>query len=434
MTARGDAEALAATFALKTSWSDIPPAARARVTDLALDAIACAVTGRDAPARDTVASAVRALFGGGDSLVIRDEPASPAAAAFLNGWQTTATTMCDVYRPRMCHVTPVVLPALLASATDDTPVTEALAAFAVGIELTVRLCDAMDPVLYTGARWHSPGVIGPYGGATTAARLAGADAGLLRRAWGAAGQHSGGTFAVIGSPGVKTTQGRGAQAGVVAAGLAAYGHGGHPDAWSHPDGGLFAAYDAGDTALATSDFGERWALLGISLRRWPASSSLQTVIESVLALRTADAPISLEVRLPRASFKLCSAVGWDDQLSALQSARWVAAATWLDGDCWLDQFADARRADQVAGDLAAAVTVTEDPTLAEGAAIVTAVRFDGTSETVRRDLMPGSPTRPLGRDEIVAKLSRAGGSSFADELVAALTGSGTFAAVRRLLR
>jgi aconitate decarboxylase len=292
----------------------------------------------------------------------------------------------------------------------------------------------MDPALFTGTRWHSPGVTGPYGGATTAARLAGADADLLRRAWGAAGQHSAGTFAAIGSPGVKTTQGRGAMAGVLAAGLAAAGHGGHPDAWTHPDGGLFDAYGAGGTGLLTDGLGERWALLGIALRRWPASSSLQTVIESVLAVRRDEVPRSVEVRLPRASFKLCAGPGWDDQLSALQSARWVTAATWLDGDCWLDQFTDERRGDPSAQSLAEAVTVVEDTSLTEGAAIIDVEHADGTRDRERRDVMPGSPERPLDREAIVGKLTRAAGATAAHALEAALTGTGEFGAVRDLLR
>jgi len=434
MIARGEAEAVAAEFVLGTAWADIPSPVRDRVVDLALDALACAIAGRDAAARDTLAASVRRLFGSGDALVVRDEPASPAAASFLNGWQTTATTMCDVYRPRMCHVTPVVLPALLAAATDETPIDEALAAFALGAELTVRLCDAMDPERYTGARWHSPGVIGPYGGAATIVRLRGGDAALLRAAWGAAGQHSGGTFAVIGTPGVKTTQGRGALAAVVAADLAAHGHGGPADAWTHPDGGLFDAYDAGDVSLATAGLGERWALLQISIRRWPAASSLQSLIEAVLAARDDAEPASLEVRLPPKAYKQCARADWSDQLSALQSARWIAAAAWLDGDCRLDQFSPERRADAATAALAHRVAVVEDAALPEGGCVVTARRADGSTVTQRRDLMPGSPEHPLTRDDVVAKLARAAGDEAAAALVAALTGGGTFGAVRDVLR
>lgn len=413
---RGALELELADFVTGTEWAAVPLVVRDRVIDLMLDAVACAITGRDAPSRDGFARAVRSLTGAGTAVVVADEPAAPYAAALLNAWQTTATTMCDVYRPRMCHVTPITLGALLAGATSSTSADELRAAFAVGLESTVRLCAAMDRDLYQGSRWHAPGVIGPYGSAATVARLRGLDAATLTRAWGGAGLHSSGTFAAIGSPGVKLTQARAAAAGFLAVELASAGHDGRADAWTHPDGGLFDAYGGSDPEAVTRELGSSWALLDVSLRRWPAASSLQTVIECALAASDGRTDAELEVGLPPQSFKLCAAMGWDDQLSALQSARWVTAVTWLDRECWLDQFAAERRVDEAVAAVAHRVRVIEDDSLPQGAAWL---RVDGVLAE-QRDSVAGSPERPLARADVLDKLRRAAGEPRAERIAAAI--------------
>jgi 2-methylcitrate dehydratase PrpD len=107
-----------AAFATKTRWDDLPAEARERGRQLLLDAIACAFTGRTAPTRDEFAGAARGLGDGAGHPVVGDATgAGRAASALINAWQTTATTMCDVYRPAMCHVTPPLLGAALAASS-----------------------------------------------------------------------------------------------------------------------------------------------------------------------------------------------------------------------------------------------------------------------------------------------------------------------------
>jgi 2-methylcitrate dehydratase PrpD len=312
----------------------------------------------------------------------------------------------------MCHVSPVVLPALLAGIETRMPSqTDALGAFALGLETTVRLCRAMRPDLYQGARWHAPGVIGPFGAATTYALLHGLDDSALRRSWGSAELQSSGTFSAIGSPGVKFTQARGALAGVLAVELALRGHGAAANPFSHPDGGLFDAYGGGDPALATDGLDRDWVLDDISLRRWPAASSLQSLVEAVLALRTdsPELPQSIRIQLPEQSWKLCAGMLWADQLEALQSARWVASVVWADGECWTEQFSTSRIADEELGAFAASrVEVVLDDSLPRGAVRVVAKTAQGAIEHEILTAL-GSPERPLSRDDVEAKLERAAG-------------------------
>jgi 2-methylcitrate dehydratase PrpD len=346
----------------------------------------------------------------------------------LNAWQTTATTMCDVFRPRMCHVSPPLLGAALAE-LDDAPVTELLRAIAVGAEVTVRLCESLNEDLYRGARWHAPGVVGPFGAATTAGLLAGFDAGELERAWGLALLQSAGTFAAIGSPGVKFTQARAALAGVSAVDMTRSGLGGQLDPLQHPDGGLLVAYGGSDPDAVLRGVGDDWRLHGIALRRWPAASSLQSVIEAVLGLReTGDGDGErIELELPPQSYALCADKGWPDQLTALQSARWVAATVWRSGDCTLDGFTPRALDDPQTARLATRVHVTEDPGLGDGAA-----RVHAAGRSIEVPVALGTPQRPLETADVYAKLVRIAGEERAGRLLASLD-AGNAGALRAAL-
>jgi 2-methylcitrate dehydratase PrpD len=410
-----------AEFASETTWDAIPDSARTAGRHLLVDVIACAISGREASARPDFAAAARAL-GSGDALVVSDEQfAGRAAGALLNAWQATATTMCDVFRPRMCHVSPPLLGAALAEFTGDRSVRELIRAVTLGAEITVRLCEALDEELYRGARWHAPGVVGPFGAATAAGLMARLEPADLERAWGLALLQSAGTFAAIGSAGVKFTQARAALAGVLSIDMVRSGLGGQLDALEHPDGGLLIAYGGVDRGAVLRDIGRDWRLHGIALRRWPAASSLQSVVEAVLAHHDSHQPEtpgdSIRIELPPQSYALCADKGWSDQLTALQSARWVAATVWRTGDCTLDDFSPRALGDLATSDIAQRVRVVEDITLADGAA-----RVKVGDRAVEISAALGTPARPLGAADVEGKLARVAGETRARRVLEAMDG------------
>jgi 2-methylcitrate dehydratase PrpD len=323
------------------------------------------------------------------------------SAAFVNGFQITAFTMCDVYRPALCHVTPEVVPAVLAVAErDGVPGTTVLAALAVGLEVTTRLGLGIDYPRFRANGWHAPGVIGTIGAAAAAARVLGLDDRRTRQAMGLGVSQAAGTFAAIGTPAVKFHQARGAVSGLWAASFAANGIGGSERALTHPDGGLFETYAGGGRPDRVLDrLGEEWQLEQISLRRWPAASSLQSLVDCMLVAEAhgLDGVESVEVTLPQASYDLCAARGWDDQLSAMQSARYVAAVVLRDGQCWIDQFTNRRRADHAIDGFARnRVTVHCDPDLptAGSAGAGTPARCDAGPALRHRARRPGPPPDP----------------------------------------
>src|ERR1700728_2840735 len=129
-----------AQFVSGLRYDDIPLSVREHCKNLLLDALACAVSGRLGEETGQVAAFASALAQSSESSVIGAEPMSLAGATLLNAYLITATTMCDVHRETMTHVTPEVMPpALLIAERDGRDGRALLTALAAGCEVTTRV-------------------------------------------------------------------------------------------------------------------------------------------------------------------------------------------------------------------------------------------------------------------------------------------------------
>lgn len=393
-------EALLATWARELRWKDVPVEVQERVENLLLDTIASSFAGRELALVARAEAAAEAFAG-----------TSAASAVFVDAYRITSATICDVYRPGLCHVTPVVVPPLFAlarkrgSSRDDL-----LAALTVGLELVPRLCRGLSYPELRRRGWHTPGVVGPIGAAAAAARLVGADP---LQAMAHAAAQSAGTFVSLGTEAVKFNQARGAVAGLLAT-LAAEAGLEASSAWlTGSDGGLAASYGDGHVRQElTTGLGRDWELLRISLRRWPAASSVQSLIDAVLELAArrveAGDVRALSISLAPAAYEVSGERLWTDTLGAMQSARWVAAATLHDRDWWLESSGPGRTGDPTVGRFASErVTVAADGALAGAALRLEVALASGDTLSLVRQTAPGDPDQPLSRDQIEAKLRRA---------------------------
>jgi len=263
-----------AGFFADLRYDSLPAAVRERVTDIVLDTVASALAGRHGDETAQIEALADAIGGPKTSTVIAGPKQSLAGATLVNGYQVTAVTVCDIHRPTLCHVTPEVVPPALAVAEErGASGRDLLVAVATGLEAVVRAGAGMRYKSMRARGWHSPGVIGPFGGATAVASLLGLDAARFQNALSLAGTQSAGTFAHWGTPTIKFHQSRGAYSGLLAGLLAEQGFKAGPEIFTADHGGLFNLYsDGGDPAAAVAGLGEDWMLNTISLRLWPAAS------------------------------------------------------------------------------------------------------------------------------------------------------------------
>jgi|SRR5579884_1372789 len=412
-------------FTSRLNLSDLPPRVRERVKDILLDTLASALSGHDASESNAVVDAAGGVFGAGDSTVIGGGSLSPAGAAMANGYLITAVTVCDVYRPTLCHITPeVVPPALTVTEEVNAHGRDLLVAVAAGLEIAARVGLGINYPEFRSRGWHSPGVSGTFGGAAAAARLLGLESKQTNYAFGIAGSQATGSFAQLGTPGIKFSQARGAFAGLMSAELAATGFTASDEILVSPVGGLYRTHsDGGNPERALEGLGETWELEDISLRPWPVGAYLQTVVSVVLPMVN-ELDLSLEtvakVRLWLSSnaHRLHGHVDPSDRFRARLAPGYVVAAVIRDRRCWLDQFTEEMVGDPTTQDFVHdRVGVFEDSELDDTAVRAELELTDGRTIQAIRSVSHGDASDPLTRAEIVEKF-RAASSNVLSESAA----------------
>jgi len=419
-----------ADFVVATRLEDLADSARERARIVLADTVASALMGsrsEEVPLIERLASAVA---GPGRSPVVGRPPLANAGAVLVNGYLVTATTVCDVYRPALCHVSPQVFPPALATGIErDVTGADFLLAFALGLEITTRVALGSNYPAFRARGWHSPGVWGPFGGAAAAGTLLGLDARHMRNAFSLAGSQSAGTFAHWGTPTIKFHQSRGALSGYLAANLAETGFEAGADVLTAEDGGLYGTYsDGGNPDVALDGLGDRWELERLSLRPWPLASSLQSVATALLHLVETEGASAASVARARVGlsatvYNMHGQLPWDNRFSALLSAPFVSAVILADGTCGLDQFTPERLKDGELDRYAREnVSVVLDDTVEGTGAVVELELTDGRRLTDRRAVPRGDEQDPLSMADVRSKFLAAAAGVLPDDVAARALG------------
>jgi 2-methylcitrate dehydratase PrpD len=400
-----------AEFAASTRLGDLSESARERARIVFADAVASAYMGNRSDEVPMIERLALATAGRGQSPVVGRAPLANAGAVLVNGYLVTATTVCDVHRPTLCHVSPEVFPPSLAVAVErGISGAELLRAFALGLEITTRVGLGSNYSAFRANGWHSPGVWGPFGGATAAGTLLGLDKSQMRNALSLAGSQSAGTFAHWGTPTIKFHQSRGALSGYLAAILAETGFQAGADVLTAEDGGLYRTYsDGGQPKVALDGLGWQWELEQLSLRPWPLASSLQSLATALLHLVETGGVRAADVRRAHVSlsptvYGMHGELPWNDRFHALLSARYVTSVMLADGTCGLDQFTAERLADHRLDRYAREnVEIVSSATVERNGAIVELELTDGRVISDRRTVPRGDAGDPLSMADVREK-------------------------------
>jgi 2-methylcitrate dehydratase PrpD len=435
-----------AKFAATLRYDDIPPRVRDHCKNLLLDTLACAVSGRLGEETGQVAALAQALAQSSESSVIGREPLSLAGATLLNAFLVTATTMCDVHRATLTHVTPEIIPPALAIAErDGRSGRDLLVAIAAGCEVTTRIGIGLDYPKFRARGWHGPGILGPFGAAAAAGSLMNFDADTMARAFGLAGSQSAGTFAAWGTPTVKFHQCRGALSGLMAALLAQQKFVATREFLTAKDGGLYNTYvDGGIPDAAIADLGSRWELEQIAMRLWPSATVIQGMISALFELLDKHKVDTARVRKVRVglsphAFAMHGGFGtYKAKFEALLSAHYTAAVILHDRVLTLAQFEPARYDDpQLRRFAAEQVEVRADASVNGSQATVDIETADGATLSARCEHPLGSFENPLSRAQIEQKF-RTYAAGFlpdadTDEVIGAVDRLEDFGSIRRLM-
>jgi 2-methylcitrate dehydratase PrpD len=369
-----------------------------KATLFVLDALANAYAGR---VTDSAQKIMRWYAGqGGDA----------GRQALTIGALTHMLETDDLHRASVTHPGCVIVPAALAvAAREGSDASLFLTSVLHGFEACCRIGNAVGPAHYQ--IWHNTATCGPYGSAMATACLLSLDDGLVVHALGNAGTQSSGLwqFLATGAMSKHLHAGRAAEAGIVAADLAAYGFTG-PPAILEGEKGFFAAAcpdAAPDAVLSAPD--EPWQLCQTSIKPWPSCRHTHPVIDAALELHESlqGADIDrVEIEVYQAALDVCDRRHPDSEYAAKFSLHHCVSAALIDGTVGFDSFTAEKRNQLQDCRCKVSCTVSQPfdadyPGHWGGRVTVTSV--DGHRFSASRRDCKGDPELPLSDEEMIKK-------------------------------
>lgn len=213
----------------------------------------------------------------------------PGRAALVLGAFCHILEMDDLHRTSVVHPGCAVVPAVMALARYDkkraSDGTHALRAILNGIEAATRVGAAVGAAHYT--IWHNTATCGPFGSAMATATWLGLDRAACTHAIANAGTQSAGLwqFLETGAMSKHLHAGRAAEAGVVAATLAARGFTGAAAIFEGERGFFAAMCPDGDPAKILSEPDAPWQVHETSIKPWPSCRHTHPAIDAAIEAR-----------------------------------------------------------------------------------------------------------------------------------------------------
>lgn len=252
-------------------WCSAPPDFSLRARQLASDAIAdtlaCMVAGRKDFSTRSVAAAWPAAL------------RSPALDALLNATAAHAIDYDDNFGPGMSHASAVLVPALLAVATDKDGAS-LIRAYLIGLQAQAFIGDTLGRQHYT-AGWHGTSTVGCIGSAAGVAALMGQDAAGIARTLSIAVSMASGIKGQFGTPLKPFHAGMAARNAVEAATLAQTGMHGRADIIECSQG--FAELYAGNLATPALPGLNAHVIerTGVMPKKYPCCGSTHRILDAI---------------------------------------------------------------------------------------------------------------------------------------------------------
>jgi 2-methylcitrate dehydratase PrpD len=409
-----------AEFAVGVRHAELPAIAIERARQCLVDAIGCAAFGRRFPWSRIVLDHVAANSAPGPCRIVGEGDLSltPPHAALALGTLAHAFELDSLRKPG-AGVHPgatVALPAFAVAQATGASGTELLQAIVAGCEVMFRIGAA---TLHTPETMgiHAPGLTGPFGAAVASGLLIGLTSSQLVNAMGIAGSFGGGlmAFAKAGQGGMvkRLHLGRAAEAGTVAASLAARGYEG-PDTVLDGRFGLLDVFcERSDPTALTAGLGEVWESERLCLKRYACHVTAQAPVQFLRRQMAEHGFVGddIEAMRVRGSAKL---VSHHSQLAPADIAQAqysvpfsLAIAAYADPEN-PESFDTAAIVDTRVRGLASRISTAErSDTTAKGWGADVQIRLkDGTMLNGTEETFRGCPETPFSDEELAAKFRR----------------------------
>lgn len=400
--------------AQNTQFSDLPKAAVNAVKTYLLDTLGVGIAGAAAPLTQAVRRSAGNWAQAGSANVWGAEgyQATPANAAFVNGFQIHCQEYDCVHEPAVVHPLATILSALMAECDAQDAISGP--EFAVAMSIAVDLAAGIGVSVSSPIKFFRPANAGIFGATLGVSRLRGFSAEQTKDALGYALAFNSGTMQahVEGKPALPIQIGNAARGAIMACDLAEQGLPGPHDSLEGPFGYFALFEDVADPSAVLADLGTVWRITEISHKPFPTGRAAQGGIVLMQKLRelgvTASEVETLTLTAPPLIHRLVGRPAMQDM--SVNYARlcfqYSGAVALKTGSIGLVDFSEAQLRDPQTLALGARITVIDDGSPDPAAfvpQVATATLKDGRQVEARIDTLYGSPSDPMSHDAHLEK-------------------------------
>jgi len=321
-------------FLLSARLADMPANVVHEAKRSLINIVGCTIGGARHEAVETLWSGVGPFAGAAQATLIgRGAKTDALTACLVNTYASSINTFDDTHAEAIIHASGPVMAAVFAI-EEMRPVSgaEALAAFALGVEIACRLSKAVSvPPAKVVFAWSQTGICSSVAVAAAAARLLGLDAARTRSALGIAATVTGGIRASHGTNCTALLPAHAAEAGLRAAFLAEKGFTG-TERFFEARYGLAECFSAGaHLPHLTGGLGSHWEILSNTYKPFPCGIVVNPLIDAAMKIRaehgiTSDNVASVAVKAAPEALDLCDRPNPTNEMEAQVSLyHWVAA-------------------------------------------------------------------------------------------------------------
>ena len=403
-----------AAYAVATGYGDLPDAVLREAERSLLNILGCMLGGARHQGVEIADKALGELAGAPRATLIgRQRQTDALHAALINCLASSIYSFDDTHEQAVVHPSGPVAAAALAMA-ELKPVSgkTLLTAFALGVELSCRLCKALTVAPARGSMaWSGTGVTGGFGAAVAASHMLGLEIDGMRTAIGIALSQAAGFRVMHGSLCTPLMPAQAAQTGLRAALLAQAGFSASAVALEGKFGYLEVFSEQPDLDALTGGLGERFEILGNTYKPYPCGIVIHPIIDACLELRRTHnldpARIAtVAIAASPGAMALCNNRNPDDEMQAHVSLYHWTAVAFVRGTARLqDMDTETAVRDPTLMAFQDRVEATLDPGRAADAAAVTVTLSDGTRYTSRVEHGIGSAARPMSNADLEDKFA-----------------------------
>lgn len=360
-------------FAVNLRYEDLPEEVISDAKRCIIDSLGCGLFGAAKPWTQSVSRVVASLgqaqkaSAWGSSL-----RADPLGVAFINGTAAQGFELDDCHDQSMSHYGAGVVPAVLASAEGFGKFNgkQVILATVVGYELGTRIGNTVSPSAFHRG-FHPCGLTSTFASAAAIGKMLSLDADQFVSALGLAGSQAAGLMASqFGAMAKRFHSGKASQNGMIAALCAREGLTGVRNVLEAPYGGFCSTYaEKYDLSWATDGLGTDFEMRKNGFKQYSSLASSQTSVDALRQIRQRHKIRGEDVAkvLIRTTKMVHVHCGWAyepaETITAQMNLPYTAAVTLLEGNAFVDQYADHKLRDPKILDLANRVEVVVDPEL-----------------------------------------------------------------------